>query len=367
MSDDSFFREVSEELRQDRVKQIWTRFGSIILAAVVLVILVTVGVVAWDRYTTSRANASGDHYLEALKLSEDGKRDEAVTALQAIAVNGYGAYPDLARMSIGSVRAQQAQPKEAVAAFDEVANDTGVPQPIRDMAAIRAAYILVDSGTVAEVQDRVQRLTGDSEPMRFPAREAIGLAAWRAGDMETARKAFQQLADDGSTPQGIAGRARLMLDIIKSGDTAASASAASAASPPAKSTEGNATTLPAATATEPRPDAKASSPGTADAGGTKVSTDGAEAGAVAMPTTDFGTADDAASDSASAPSAPNAPAKTAPAETPSTGASSGASSGPATETSTPTAPAASSDPADPVSGSAAPNSIPQTAPAGSAN
>ncbi len=309
MSDDSFFREVSEELRQDRVKQIWTRFGSIILAAVVLVILVTVGVVAWDRYTTSRANASGDHYLEALKLSEDGKRDEAVTALQAIAVNGYGAYPDLARMSIGSVRAQQAQPKEAVAAFDEVANDTGVPQPIRDMAAIRAAYILVDSGTVAEVQDRVQRLTGDSEPMRFPAREAIGLAAWRAGDMETARKAFQQLADDGSTPQGIAGRARLMLDIIKSGDTAASASAASAANPPAKSTEGKAT----------------------------------------------------------ASSAPNAPAKTAPAETPSTGASSGASSRPATEPSTPTAPAASSDPADPVSGSAAPKSIPQTAPAGSTN
>ena len=40
MSDDSFFREVSEELRQDRVKAIWTRFGTYILAAVILVVVI---------------------------------------------------------------------------------------------------------------------------------------------------------------------------------------------------------------------------------------------------------------------------------------------------------------------------------------
>ena len=361
MSDDSFFREVSEELRHDRVKAIWTRFGTIILAAVVLVIVATAAVVAWDRYTTSQANTSGDHYLAALKLSEDGKRDEAVTALQAIAANGYGAYPDLARMSIGSVRAQQGQPKEALAAFDAVANDTDVPQPIRDMAAIRAAYILVDSGTLAEVQDRVQRLTGDSEPMRFPAREAVGLAAWKAGDTATARKAFQQLADDGGTPQGIAGRARLMLDIIKSGDTGSSTSAAADTGQPAKPADGNAP-APAAPASEPRADANAPSPGAGDVpgadAGAKASADGAQPDAVAMPTTDVGTA----SGAAAPPSAPETSAQdnAAPAETPSA-----PSTGSASETPTPAAPAATSS--DPASQSMAQPSTPQTAPVGSAN
>ena len=363
MSDDSFFREVSGELRQDRVKAIWTRFGSTILAAVVLVILVTAGFVGWERYTESQANASGDAYLTALKLSEDGKPDEAVTALQAIAADGYGAYPELARMSIGSVRAQQGQPKEAIAAFDAVANDTAVPQPIRDMAAIRAAYILVDSGTLAEVQDRVQRLIGDSEPMRFPAREAVGLAAWKAGDKETARKAFQKLADDASTPQGIAGRARLMLDIIKSGDAAPGASVATDTGQSEKPAGGNAP-APAASgapSSEPRADASTPSPGTGDvpraAAGAKAAADGPQPDAVGMPTTDLGTASGAAAQSAPGISAPHKAAPALSLSVPSTGS--------ANDTSAPAVPAATSS--DPASRSAAPTSTPKTAPAGSAN
>ena len=336
MSDDSFFREVSEELRQDRFKAIWTRFGTTFLAAVVLVIAVTAGFVGWERYTASRANASGDRYLAALKLSEDGKPDEAVSALQSLSTDGYGAYPDFARMSIGSVREQQGQAKEAVAAFDVVANDTGAPQAIRDMAAIRAGYVLVDSGTLSQVQDRVQRLSGDSEPMRFPAREMIGLAAWKAGDTKTAAKAFQQLADDGGTPQGIAGRAKLMLDLIKSADTATASSAPAEATVPAPTpTQGEGdTAAPSASGEVAAPSSPASTsaaepqaetnldatPPAADAGAAETPADAPQPGTVTSPTTDLGTssaADPAAGMAPSVPAAapaPEVPAASQPAE-----------------------------------------------------
>ena len=175
MSDDSFFREVSEELRQDRVKAIWTRFGTYILAAVILVVVITAAVVGWDRYQTAQANASGDAYLAALQLARDGKPDEAITALDALAADSYGAYPDLARMSIGGVYQAQGKFDEAVAAFDKVAADAGAPDALRDMAAVRAAYVLVDHGALSDVRSRVERLTGDSEALRFPAREAVAL------------------------------------------------------------------------------------------------------------------------------------------------------------------------------------------------
>ncbi|WP_206452872.1 tetratricopeptide repeat protein [Aurantimonas marina] len=246
MSDDSFFREVSDELRQDKVKAVWTKFGTWIFAAVVLAVAITAGVVGWDRYRSQQANASGDSYLAALDLAREGKRDEAVAALQTIAVDGYGAYPDLARMSIGGVLHEQDKPGEAVAAFDDVTNDSDVPQPIRDMAAVRAAYILVDSGTLEDVRSRVERLTGDSEPLRFPAREAIALAAWKAGDRETARQLFQQLLDDAGAPNGIAGRARMMLEVIAASDPVA-ASAPPAASPDADAPGGEAAGAPPAT------------------------------------------------------------------------------------------------------------------------
>ena len=217
MSDDSFFREVSEELRQDRVKAIWTRFGTYILAAVILVVVITAAVVGWDRYQTAQANASGDAYLAALQLARDGKPDEAITALDALAADSYGAYPDLARMSIGGVYQAQGKFDEAVAAFDKVAADAGAPDALRDMAAVRAAYVLVDHGALSDVRSRVERLTGDSEALRFPAREAVALAAWKAEDTETATTLFQQLVDDPGAPNGIISRARLMLDLIAAG------------------------------------------------------------------------------------------------------------------------------------------------------
>ena len=276
MSDDSFFREVNEELRQDRVKALWTRFGAYILAAIAIVLLATIAVVAWDRYQASLASASGDRYLAALKLAQSGQPDQAVTDLQKIAQDGYGSYPDLARMSIGAVLADEKKPAEAVAVFDKVANDSGAPQPMRDMASVRAAYILVDAGSLAEVRDRVERLSGDSEPLRFPAREAIALAAWKAGDTDTAKPLFQQLVDDQGTPNGIRTRARVMLDLIQSGETSPKV----AASAPGVAGEGAAT---AANGAGAKPVSATCAPEA-----TPVGDEAAATAVPAMPTTNLG-------------------------------------------------------------------------------
>ena len=39
MSDDSFIREVNEELRQDQLHNLWKRYGALAIAAAVVVVL----------------------------------------------------------------------------------------------------------------------------------------------------------------------------------------------------------------------------------------------------------------------------------------------------------------------------------------
>ncbi|WP_102960280.1 tetratricopeptide repeat protein [Mangrovicella endophytica] len=239
MSDEGFFREVNEELRQDRVRAVWTRFGRVIIAAAILIILATVAYVLWEQYDEAQANAAGDAYSSAVALADEGKNDEALKALDALAADGYGAYPVLARMRAAAIQETKGDSKAAVAGFDAVAADSEAPQPVRDMAAVRAGYILVDTGSLDEVRSRVERLTGDSEALRHPAREILGLASWKAGDAAGARTLFQQLLDDDQSPQGISARARLMLDVISAGDTATGApapAAPAASTPPASST-----------------------------------------------------------------------------------------------------------------------------------
>ena len=280
MSDESFFREVDEELRQDKVKAVWTRFGAWLLGGAIAVIAITAGVVAYEHYQTNQANAAGDRYAAAMRLADDGKSDAAITALQEIAGNGIGAYPALARLSIGGIEAKAGKPEQAVAAYDEVANDADVTGGLRDMAAIRAAYVLVDSGSLDDVRQRVERLSGDSDPLRFPAREAIALAAWKAGDAETAKPLFQQLVTDPGTPSDISGRAKILLDLINSGATGPNAL------PPAKGE----TTPPPASADNGL--GAVDLPGLLDGGPGQAAGNGetgsGETGGAAMPTTDLG-------------------------------------------------------------------------------
>lgn len=215
MSDDSFIREVNEDLRQDQARQLWDRFGAYAVGVVVLIVLGTAAWVGWDYWTRSQANASGDRFSEALQLARSGDADKAMATLQALEKDGYGAYPVLARLRIATLLAAQGKQADAVADFDAVAADGSIPDAIRDMARLRAAFILVDTGSYDDVATRVEPLTADTNAMRHSAREALGLAAWKAGRNDDALKLFEQIASDVAAPRNLQQRASVMAELIR--------------------------------------------------------------------------------------------------------------------------------------------------------
>ena len=214
MSDDSFIREVDEELRSDRMKTIWKRFGKYIIAVAVLVVAGTTADRGYDYWRSSQASKSGDAFLAALNLARDGEQDQALNALRALEKDGYGSYPVLARMRAATVLADKGDYQEAISAFSTIGNDGGVPTAIRDAALIRAGYLLVDHGSYEDVAGQVEQLSGPDNPMRYSAREALGMAAWKIGDAAKAREWFDQIAGDTGVPSGIFQRTEIMLDLI---------------------------------------------------------------------------------------------------------------------------------------------------------
>jgi hypothetical protein len=215
MSNDSFIREVNEELRQDKLKAVWTRYGLLIAGVVAAILVGTAAWVGWTSWNEQRANRSGDAFSQALDLAEAGRNDEALEALRALEADGYGSYPVLARMRQATVMSEAGDFDGAVAAFDSVAADTAIPQSIRDMARLRAALVLVDHGTAAQVAERTQPLIDDANAMRHSAREAMGLAAWKEGDTATATQMFERITADGQAPANLRQRAELMLELLR--------------------------------------------------------------------------------------------------------------------------------------------------------
>lgn len=222
MSDDSFIREVNEEYRSDRAKALWERYGIVVAGIALLIVLGTAGYVGYQYWDESRANASGDQFLAALQLANDGKSDEAIAAFDQLEKDGYGAYPVLAKMRAATVKANKGDVDGAVKDFDAVAADGAVPSAIRDMAKLRAGLLLVDHGSYADVSSHVEALTGDTNPLRHSAREALGLAAWKDGKPADALKLFDQLSADEAAPRNLRQRASMMAELIRgSGDVPA--------------------------------------------------------------------------------------------------------------------------------------------------
>lgn len=223
MSDDSFFREVDEEIRQDQFRSLWDRFGAYIVGGAVLIVLATAGVVGYQYWVETRSSAAGDAFSQALELANADKHDEALAALKALEDGGYGSYPVLAKLRAATVHAARGDAGQAVSNFDAVADDRSVPVAIRDMARLRAALLLVDSGSYEDVARRVEALTVDTNPLRHAAREALGLAAWRDGRAADALELFRPLADDTAAPRNTRERSRMMTELLRgSGATAGS-------------------------------------------------------------------------------------------------------------------------------------------------
>lgn len=217
---DSFIREVNEELRSDRFRSVWSRFGRAIIAVAVLIVVGTAAYGGYEYWTERQASQSGDQFLAALNLAKEGKSDEALAALSALEQDGYGAYPVLARMRAATVEAQKGETDKAVAAFSAIGADGNVPTVIRDVAHLRAAWLLIDTGTYEQVSAQVEGMATPGNAMRHSAREALGLAAYKAGDMVRAREWFDQIAEDAETPRNVANRAQMMLgNIVASGKT----------------------------------------------------------------------------------------------------------------------------------------------------
>ena len=221
MTDDSFIREVNEELRSEQVRAVWRRFGPILIGGAVAVVIGTAGFVGYEYWRESKAAVSGDQFLAALDLAGENKTDEALNALKTLETEGAGSYPLLAQLRSATLLEQKKDMAGAVSAFDAVAADSKAPVALRDVAKLRAAYILVDTGSYEDVAKRAETLSADGNPMRGSAREVLGLAAYKAGRADDARKLFQQNADDATIPANLRQRANTMLDLMRSTEAAA--------------------------------------------------------------------------------------------------------------------------------------------------
>lgn len=205
MSQDNIFREVDEELRSDRMRALWRRFAPYVFGAAILVVLAVAFNEGWTWYHSNNAAQSSDELYEAFDLADGGDIAGAQAQLNTLIANGSGSYPILAQFRQAGLLATDGKTAEAVAAYDALATNLSDTR-LRELALVLAGTLMVDTGTVADVAQRVETIATEGNPLRNAAREAMGLAQYKAGDFAAAQASFEAVLNDPATQSGTSNR-----------------------------------------------------------------------------------------------------------------------------------------------------------------
>jgi hypothetical protein len=207
------FQEVDEEVRREQLKKLWQRYGNYIVAACIVVVLAVAGWRGYDWWQSKKAAEAGVAFEQAVALAASGKHDEAEAAFAKLATDGTAGYRILARLR-EAAQIARTDPKAAVKAYDDIAADGGVDRVMRDLATLRAAYLLVDTSSYGDLRARLEPLTEADRPFRHSARELLALSAWKAGDMGAARQWADAILTDPQSPPDTRSRAEVLSELI---------------------------------------------------------------------------------------------------------------------------------------------------------
>ena len=199
------FDEVQEEVRREQLRRLWERYSTLILTVAFLIVG---GVGGWRAYVYwegKKAQEAGAQFEAAATLADQQKAAEAEAAFARIANDAPQGYRTLARLRAAGELATRDAPA-AVKLYDAIAADRSVGQTEQDLAALRAASLLVDTASYADIKARLEPLTGATRTFRHSARELLAVSAWRNKDMTAARQWIDVITTDPVSPQSLRSR-----------------------------------------------------------------------------------------------------------------------------------------------------------------
>ncbi|WP_448032668.1 tetratricopeptide repeat protein [Bradyrhizobium liaoningense] len=207
------FNEVDEEVRREQLKKLWDKYSIYFIALMVLVVAAVGGWRGYQYLEAKKAAEAGAAFEKAVELSEQDKHADAEKAFTELAAKAPSGYRTLARLR-AAAEAASGDPKAAAKMYDDIAADRSVGGEWQDLAKIRAAGLLLDSASYADMQQRLEPSAAPKSTFRHSAREMLALSAWRNNDMTAARKWLDAIDGDGETPPGLRSRAEALQALL---------------------------------------------------------------------------------------------------------------------------------------------------------
>jgi len=206
---DSFIREVTEEVRQERMLKLWKRFGPYVIGGLVLLVAASA---AWSwRQSAERQTAleTGAAFLAA----DPGD----VAAAEALVTETEGKASAIAHLRLAMAEAAAGDPEVAADIFREVAETPDLAPAYADLAALHAVRIDAPRMTPEAVQAALDPLIAPGAPYRLLALELRAATLANAGAASEALADLDTILTDPEATPGLRARAAELRSALEAG------------------------------------------------------------------------------------------------------------------------------------------------------
>ncbi len=217
---DEFLEEVEHDIRQERFKQLWEKYGKKASSALTAVLVALVGYSLWSNYQTRELERQSDYYIKAQSYLEQGEPTKALAILKDLN-SGHKTYATFARFSEASVYSTPGDKQDlhkAIELYTEIAKDSKLGEIWRDTAQLQAISLTYehDASKAETLIPELDALTQEGRSLRALAFEQKGVILYIAGKKKEAAEAFVAAIQVPDAPEGVKLRAQTMAQQISS-------------------------------------------------------------------------------------------------------------------------------------------------------
>ena len=207
---ETFYREVDDELRRDQMRTIWQRYGKLMIAGVVLLLALLAGILWWNNQREVKRAEKSEQLLSAFDDISGQKKALAAPKLDALAKSDSPGHRASALLTQAALAIEANDTKRAAALYGQVADDKSLDQVHRDLAIVRRTAVEFDTLQPQAVIDRLKGYAVAGNPWFGSAGEMVALANLKLNRPQQAAQIFAALAKDKTVPESIRARVRPM-------------------------------------------------------------------------------------------------------------------------------------------------------------
>jgi hypothetical protein len=204
---ETFLREVDENLRRDRIQEFVKRYGLWLILALILFIAACGAYIWYQQHRAGRSEAEVEQLSQVYKDIGVGNTAKVPQQLDELGKAGSKAVRASALFTRAAFAIQQNDLKLATATYRNIAGDSSLPQPYRDAALIRQTALEFDDMQPQDVIARLQPLAKPGNPWFGSAAEMTALALIKQGKTKEAGQLFATIAKNKDTPDSLRARA----------------------------------------------------------------------------------------------------------------------------------------------------------------